>query len=147
MHGQGHVGKSYLYDANDGELVYAGFLIRFHVNSQVANAEFIKYLCNSKKYWDWVSVMSTRSGQPGINAEEYASFSFSCPSLTEQNAIANILFIAECEIDLHEQQLKQLNQQKKALMQLLLTGIVRVNTQECLDDQRHGINSQDTICY
>jgi type I restriction enzyme S subunit len=124
------VGKSYLYNTNDGELVYAGYLIRFQINSQLANSRYIKCLCNSKKYWDWVSIMSARSSQPGINADEYATFLFICPSLPEQTAIAEILSTADREIELHEKQLEELKKQRKALMQLLLTGAVRVDVQE-----------------
>lgn len=124
------VGKNYLYNVNDGELIYAGYLIKFRINSQLADADFIKYVCNSKKYWDWVGVMSARSGQPGINADEYASFSFMCPPLPEQTAIAAILSTADREINLHEKHLEELKKQKKTLLQLLLTGIVRVNVQE-----------------
>lgn len=44
----------------------------------------------------------------------------------EQEAISNIILTADKEILLLEQQLNQLKLQKKGLMQLLLTGIVRV---------------------
>lgn len=124
------VGKSYLYDASDGELVYAGYLIRFQIDERLVDPVFIKYLCNSKRYWDWVSVVSARSSQPGINADEYTAFPFPCPSLPEQTAIAGVLSTADREIELHEKQLDELKKQKKALTQLLLTGIVRVNLQE-----------------
>ncbi len=49
------------------------------------------------------------------------------PSTKEQTAIANVLTAADHEIDLLRQDLEQEKQKKKALMQLLLTGIVRVN--------------------
>lgn len=55
---------------------------------------------------------------------------FQLPSLPEQIAITEILSTADHEIDLHEKQLKELKKQKKALMQLLLTGMVRVIAQE-----------------
>lgn len=45
----------------------------------------------------------------------------------EQKAIAKILFQADKEIELLQQQLEQIKLEKKAMMQLLLTGIVRVN--------------------
>lgn len=48
--------------------------------------------------------------------------------INEQTAIAEILSTADQEIDLLEKELAELKQQKKALMQLLLTGIVRVDT-------------------
>ena len=47
-------------------------------------------------------------------------------SLLEQQAIADILSAADKEIDLLEQELAQQEQKKKSLMQLLLTGTVRV---------------------
>lgn len=48
------------------------------------------------------------------------------PPLDEQTAIAEILSTADREIDLLRQDIEQEKQKKKALMQLLLTGIVRV---------------------
>ena len=47
-------------------------------------------------------------------------------STVEQQAIADILSAADKEIDLLEHELAQQEQKKKSLMQLLLTGIVRV---------------------
>ncbi|GAB6172653.1 MAG: hypothetical protein ACYDG2_26285 [Ruminiclostridium sp.] len=46
------------------------------------------------------------------------------------NRYWDMLSTADREIDLHIKQLDQLKKQKKVLMQLLLTGIVRVNAQE-----------------
>lgn len=48
------------------------------------------------------------------------------PDITEQTAIAEVLTAADREIDLLRQEIEQEKQKKKALMQLLLTGIVRV---------------------
>ena len=45
----------------------------------------------------------------------------------EQKALADIFMTADNEIDLLRQDIEQEKQKKKALMQLLLTGIVRVN--------------------
>ena len=50
------------------------------------------------------------------------------PSIEEQQAITEILTAADKEIELLRQDLEQEKQKKKALMQLLLTGIVRVPT-------------------
>lgn len=49
------------------------------------------------------------------------------PDIKEQAAIAEVLTAADREIDLLRQEIEQEKQKKKALMQLLLTGIVRVN--------------------
>ena len=50
------------------------------------------------------------------------------PDIKEQTAIAEVLSAADREIDLLRQDIEQEKQKKKALMQLLLTGIVRVKT-------------------
>ena len=50
------------------------------------------------------------------------------PDIKEQTAIAEVLSAADREIELLQQDIEQEKQKKKALMQLLLTGIVRVKT-------------------
>ena len=50
------------------------------------------------------------------------------PDIKEQTAIVEVLSTADREIDLLRQNIEQEKQKKKALMQLLLTGIVRVKT-------------------
>ena len=47
------------------------------------------------------------------------------PELNEQQAIANILSQTDKEIELLQKDLEEEKNKKKALMQLLLTGIVR----------------------
>ena len=48
------------------------------------------------------------------------------PSLPEQKAIADVLSAADEEISLLQKDLEQEKLKKKSLMQLLLTGLVRV---------------------
>lgn len=119
-------GKSYVYSEKDGELVYAGFLIRFRINQSKANVEFIKYIAQSKRYWNWVKTMSQRSGQPGINAKEYSLFVVPMPPLEEQNRIAAILMSFDQQILQYQQQKNDYIQLKRGLMQQLLTGKIRV---------------------
>ena len=115
------VGKNYIYDEKDGILVYAGFLIKFSIKPQY-NAYLICSNCRTKKYDNWVAKMCARSGQPGINAEEYATYSFIIPkSAQEQSRIAEILTQWDKAIELQEKYIKQLELRKKALMQRLLT--------------------------
>jgi type I restriction enzyme S subunit len=63
-----------------------------------------------------------------VKPEDFLKFEMMLPPYEEQVAIAKILSTADKEIELHRQDLEQEKQKKKALMQLLLTGIVRVNT-------------------
>ena len=120
-------GKSYLYDKNDGKLVYAGFLIRFNINPEFVDKRVVYACLNTNSYWKWVGVMSMRSGQPGINATEYSKYRFKIPlDKKEQKAIAEVLSAADEEISLLQKDLEQEKLKKKSLMQLLLTGLVRV---------------------
>lgn len=58
---------------------------------------------------------------------QYSCLTIDVPEIGEQSAIAQVLSTADCEIGLLRQDIEQEKQKKKALMQLLLTGIVRVN--------------------
>ena len=62
-----------------------------------------------------------------LKYENFKKISVTYPeNKEEQNAIVSILETADKEIDLLRQDIEQEKQKKKALMQLLLTGIVRV---------------------
>ena len=50
------------------------------------------------------------------------------PPIEEQTAIVKVFSTTDHEIDLLQRDIEQEKQKKKALMQLLLTGIVRVKT-------------------
>ena len=85
------VGKTYLYNREDGDLVFAGFLIRFSPNAQKIVPYYLKAYTNTSTYWKWVKITSQRSGQPGINATEYCSLQIPVPPLAEQRKIAEVL--------------------------------------------------------
>ena len=86
-------GKSYLYRKSDGKLYYAGFLIRANVAEH--NPYFVFSQLHTYRYWRWVSIMSARSGQPGINSLEYASFPIFTTTLKEENKISSLLSLID----------------------------------------------------
>jgi type I restriction enzyme S subunit len=121
------VGKSYLYDRRDGELVFAGFLIRVRPNPKRLEPAYLKYFTHSSPYWNWVKVNSMRSGQPGINGREYAALPIPLPpTKAEQEAIATILFDMDAEIVALQLKLAKTRSVKQAMMQELLTGRIRL---------------------
>ena len=89
-------GKSYLYRKSDGKLYYAGFLIRANVAEH--NPYFVFSQLHTHRYWRWVSIMSARSGQPGINSLEYASFPIFTTTLKEENKISSLLSLIDKRI-------------------------------------------------
>ena len=66
-------------------------------------------------------------GLLNIAVDDFFNSKILLPLLKEQAAIAEVLSAADHEIELLRQDIEQEKQKKKALMQLLLTGIVRVN--------------------
>lgn len=114
------VGKSYQYKPTDGQLVFAGFLIRLSPDPKKLDSTFIANYMTSRQYWSWVSVTSVRSGQPGINAAEYSSFAMPLPlSLSEQQKIASVLSSLDDRITAQSERIEALKNHKKGLMQRL----------------------------
>ena len=89
-------GKSYLYKKSDGKLYYAGFLIRANVTTHAPY--FVFSQLHTHRYWRWVSIMSARSGQPGINSQEYSSFPIYTTSIKEESKIAKLLSLLDDRI-------------------------------------------------
>ena len=91
-------GKAYLYDKKDGLMYYAGFLIRGNVKPDF-NSKFVFLQTQTQKYKKWVDIMSIRSGQPGINSQEYSSFKFHLPpSKVEQDKISTLFTLLDVRI-------------------------------------------------
>ena len=120
------VGKTYLYDSKDGQLVFAGFLIRFTPNSNKAIPYYIKASTETASYWNWVRIISQRSGQPGINSVEYGAMKLAVPPLAEQRKIAEILGVWDEAIEKQSRLIEKLELRKRALMQRLLTGRIHL---------------------
>ena len=121
------VGKTYLYDSKDGQLVFAGFLIRFTPNSNKAIPYYIKASTETPSYWNWVRIISQRSGQPGINSVEYGAMKLAVPPLAEQRKIAEILGVWDEAIEKQSRLIEKLEFRKRALMQHLLIGRTRLS--------------------
>ncbi len=111
-------GKTYLYIEKDGKIYFAGFLIKFSIKEDYCS-NFIFYVTQTFNYKRWVSVMSARSGQPGINAKEYSKYKFLCPVLEEQVKISNIISKIDNIIEKENILLNLYNDYKKGLLQLM----------------------------
>ena len=112
------VGKSYLYRKTDGDLFFAGFLIRIHVKEGV-DSEYVFLNTLTEEYDKWVLLESARSGQPGINAEQYRRYRFKLPSLRTQGRIAAIAQKFDARIQKETLCLRRLQEQRHGLLQQL----------------------------
>ena len=95
------VGKTYLYRQYDGTVYFAGFLIRARIGES-ADPEFVYQATLTDAYKKYVAITSQRSGQPGVNAQEYADYQLMLPSRTEQQQIGMTLRSLDNLITLHQ---------------------------------------------
>ena len=109
------VGKSYQYDPLDGKVYYAGFLIRARIKPEF-DSSFIFQNTLTEKYNNFIKITSQRSGQPGVNAQEYANFSIMVPSIGEQVKLGNFFKQLDNAIALHQCKIEKLAEAKKVLL-------------------------------
>ena len=91
-----------------------------------ANTDFVVAYLSQVDFLRKHEMLANGTGQKELSEKDFLNFTIMLPNVEEQNAIADLLITANKEINLLRQDLEQEKQKKKALMQLLLTGIVRV---------------------
>lgn len=110
------VGKTYIYKESDGLVYYAGFLIRGHVKDEYS-PEFVFQNTLTADYDKFIRITSQRSGQPGVNAQEYASYQIAIPTLAEQKEIGAYFSTLDHLITLHQHKCEELRKIKKYMLQ------------------------------
>ena len=95
-------------------------------DSSILNGEFLAQYLNSEIGMSAVQAVTTQGGRQNLNINDFVKVEIRYPSLAEQNGICKILRNIDHLITLHQRELEAEQRKKKALMQLLLTGLVRV---------------------
>ena len=90
------------------------------------NPKYFLYYMSQESWYEALENISTGTGSKRIHPDKLYKLSFDIPIAEEQNAIVALLETGSKELKLYEQQLANLHQQKKGLMQKLLSGEVRV---------------------
>lgn len=85
------VGKTYLHKTKPYMCFYAGYLIRFVVNTSLILPEYLFAYTQLLIYKKWIAAIQRPSAQPNINAEEYQSLEIPLPNLDIQHYICNII--------------------------------------------------------
>ena len=101
----------------------------FTISSPQISQDFLKYYFQSScwyKYVKGVANYGARHDRISISDGDFFDMPIPLPTKEEQSYIAKVLSASNREIELLQQDIEQEKQKKKALMQLLLTGIVRV---------------------
>lgn len=109
----------------DGDYVFASYLIRLRVKRNLVDPRFLTfYLVFSH---DKLRQLATKAvHQANINATNLKRFKVPLPSLDEQTRIAEILSTVDKKLEIERKKRKKLVRIKRALMDLLLTGRIRV---------------------
>ena len=116
------VGKTYLHKDDDADVYFAGFLIRARFSDE-HSPEFIYQNTLTDKYNIFIKVMSQRSGQPGVNAQEYSSYSLWIPVIEEQQKLGNFFRTLDDTITLHKRKLNGLKELKRGYLQLMFPQV------------------------
>lgn len=135
------VGDSFIYkEKNDYRSYYAGFLIRARINNN--NPGFVYYQLKTNRYKKWVKIMSARSGQPGINSQEYGSFTLFLPHNKEQDKIALLMTIIDERIETQSKIIEKLESLKIGIKErIYLLG----KTKEPLERILHEVSEKSTV--
>ena len=109
-----------------GDAIFSPIYVTFEVNQNVCK----EYLANYLMRWDFINAVrkyeeGTVYERMAVKPEDFLKFEILLPHIADQSALAQVLSTADREISLLRQDIEQEKQKKKALMQLLLTGIVR----------------------
>lgn len=89
--------------------------------------QFLIQFCKSFSFSNQLKLLLATGAQPNISSNDIENMLLRLPTFLEQKAIADVLSAADEEISLLQKDLEQEKLKKKSLMQLLLTGLVRVN--------------------
>ena len=119
------VGMSSVMLSNIDELYLNSFCFGFRLYSfDNLLPQYACYLFRNKDFREEIIRLAQGSTRFNLSKSEFLKTRVFLPTLTEQNAIAQILDTAHQELKLYEQKLQLLQAQKKTLMQKLLTGEV-----------------------
>ncbi|WP_312368654.1 restriction endonuclease subunit S [Lachnoclostridium sp.] len=99
----------------------------FSVDEKEAVAGYVYYMMNDNSFNRFLRVLQQGGTRQSLNFRKLCEIEIILPSITQQKTIARVLSGADKEIELLEEQLEQIKLGKKAMRELLLTGIVRVN--------------------
>ncbi|VVH58112.1 Type I restriction-modification system, specificity subunit S (EC [uncultured Gammaproteobacteria bacterium] len=75
----GSVGRAYLHKETNKNNIFAGYLIRFVIDSKKVNPDYIFNYMQLRFYKEWVNAIQRTVAQPNINAEEYKNLKIPIP--------------------------------------------------------------------
>lgn len=136
------VGKAYIHKNLPYTCVYAGYLIRFIVDSKKILPDYLFAYTQLNTYKEWVNAIQRPSAQPNINAEEYQSLEIPLPNLSKQQEIVDNINAAYTQKQAKETEAQQLLDSIDGYL-LKELGITLPNLKAELTDRVFYVNYSD----
>ncbi|MEM1696598.1 MAG: restriction endonuclease subunit S [Desulfurococcaceae archaeon] len=122
----GTVGMSVYVDRDMPDTVFGSYLIKIRVNDKLIDPKFLHYYLQTEQYWIQILASSKGSTLKNISLPTLKSLVIPVPTLEEQKVIIEILSTVDRYVESIKMRLERLERVKKWLMDVLLTGKVRV---------------------
>jgi type I restriction enzyme S subunit len=122
----GTTGVSVLVEKDFEDVIFGSYLIKVRLSRKV-HPKFMHYFCQSRLYWDHITSSQAGSTLKNISLPVLRSLNVPLPSsIEEQQKIAEILFAIDKKLEIERKEKANLEKIKQGLMDLLLTGKIRV---------------------
>ena len=123
-----HGASALVNDYFENYYVSGSYIVLNIRDKRILNPEFLNYYSKQKLFYyqTYLSSYGVHIEKMTFDFKTFLKIEMTIPSFEEQTAIAEILATADRELQLQKEKLVQLQQQKKGLMQVLLTGKKRL---------------------
>lgn len=128
-------GRSYFYQKEHGDFVYAGFLIKFSIDPQKVNPKILKYYTHSQEYYNWVKSFDTGGTRGNINAKTFGDMPISLPKRCVQDKIVGILSALDAKIENNNKINGNLEAQAQALFKSWFVDFTPFKDQPFVDSE------------
>ena len=128
-------GRSYFYQKEHGDFVYAGFLIKFSIDPQKVNPKILKYYTHSQEYYNWVKSFDTGGTRGNINAKTFGDMPISLPKRCVQDKIVGILSALDSKIENNNKINANLEAQAEALFKSWFVDFTPFKDQPFVDSE------------
>ncbi|MCJ7560515.1 restriction endonuclease subunit S, partial [Candidatus Bathyarchaeota archaeon] len=118
-----YLDKAVLVDLNG---ISSTDLLVLTAQQERALPEFLVYVLHSSEFIKHAIATTTGTNHPRTSWKAISKFEFGLPPLPEQRRISEILFTLNKKLELEKSEKARLERVKRGLMDLLLTGKVRV---------------------
>jgi type I restriction enzyme S subunit len=94
-------GKSYYHEPKNGRLAFAGFLIKYSLDSTLVNPKYVRYYTITKQYKQWVENFSLGSTRGNINAQSFGDCPIPFPDRPIQDFLVKVLSDLDSKIEIN----------------------------------------------